>query len=504
MIRLLRTFLVGVGRSPVPAVPELEPALSAASIRAVGGEEAAQLLDALALDATRRHVGFEPDRPEAFETLPEPPPETRAEAPPLAARLLSSLLAPGASQSLLREWLERCHRSGFRVPATALPALLELATVDAALRASVRAVTGTRGDWLARLEPRWAFAATAEVGAQPESVMRTRLRQSGSLRELRATFEGLRSIDLSSAVAVALEAWPAWSAREKVAVLDAIALPQPPDELLLERARRDSAKSVRAAATDRLTRLEGSALLERMEARVASSLRIEQGVLRMLLPDRLDPEAEADGVLPSAPEGPRGWVEQMIGMVPPSRLSAFLEAPPVALLAAADRGPHGPGLRLAFTAATLRHADPIWAEALLAWRVPGEAALLLLLPQSRRDAWLLARLHQATTPERLHTALGHLPNLSRPISLRLARAALLRLDELERKGGGRPFPAFGALRRLALDAELEDDAGPSLLGALGAFARGRLEHSPWREAAEEAVRAVRARHALARAFEIET
>lgn len=506
---LARTLLVGSSRAGFPSrLGALEPWWSEAARRRPPDPDgqAALLLDGLALTGTRARIGRAlPDlsaRPVAGPLDLEP---ERPEAPPAAAALLAPLQRGGRSQALLREWLEGCAQAGFRAPSTSLPALLDLASVDRELRGAILPVLGARGRWLAGVDPRWIFASREAEEASPEALvaLRERLLVADAIGPRRAAFEALRRADPEASAEALAAAWPTLPAREKLVLLDAIGDGvHPADEPLLETALDDRAKTVRAGAARLLGRLPSSSLIARMKTRLGPFLDLEHGKLEMWPPRTLPDGAERDGVVAEPPVAPLGrryaWVEQMIAFVPPSWLTERFSASPEALLAAADRGRSGPGLRLALLSATLRHQDPAWAEALLAFRGPAEAALLAVLPGPRREALLKDRMSTASTPERLHEVLGCIPDLPRPISASFALAAVAGMERLARAGQRRAFPAYGALRRIALDAELE---GSRLVDRLSGFGASLPEASPWRGAVEEAIAILRERHGILRSFE---
>ncbi|MEO1234336.1 MAG: DUF5691 domain-containing protein [Myxococcota bacterium] len=502
--RLGRVLLVGVARSPLGGAQELEPYLDRALQRRAPdlSGEADALLDSLAL-ARGAQLGGERLAPGA-QVLPPAPPEERDEAPSAAGRLLPALLRPGREQALLPDWLERCAQGGFRLPPAQLPRALELGLGDVGLRQLILPVIGARGAWLAQLRPRWSFAVspdTEEAWAHLEAVFR----EAAEPRVRRSAFEGLRSGDPARALALARELWGEMGAREKVAVLDTLSPLRREDEGLLERARQDSAKTVRGAATDLLARLPGSSLLLRMETRLQDILRIKDGTVIVEAPRRLDPDVEADGVVRDPPTTPHGkrhaWVEQMIAMVPPERWSVWFEAPPEALVALLDRSSTAAGLRLAFTAATLRHRDPRWAKVLLERGAPAEMKLAALLGPGEAERHLEKRISSAASVERLSAWMGYLPDLPRPISARFARVALEAMDWLARSRAAWGVPAFGALRRLALDAELDSSQGAALEGALHNFAAQLPVGSPWRSAVAEALALTERRRQIALAFD---
>jgi hypothetical protein len=354
---------------------------------------------------------------------------------------------------------------------------------------------------MASLEPRWSFAARSTP--DPER-LRRRIRDADASRDRAAALGALHRHAPEVAAEALTEAWPGLAAKDKVACLHALEPVDPADEALLEAALDDRAKTVRAAAADRLAHLPNSELVRRSQERLRKQLVLVEGALEMVAPTKLEPEAERDGVVqkpPSAPHGARiSWVEQTIARVPPARLEARFRLSPEALIEAAHRGKTGPGLILALSAAALRHRDAAWAEALVAAGTPAERSLLGVVPAGRQEDLLKARLGAASNPQALHRALTAMADLSGPISPSLARAAVGALERLAHAPRSGALPIYGTLRALALHVDRRDDGGPPLTSLLEAFGHLVTQTSPWYGAVEEARALLRRRRAIDEAF----
>ncbi|MFL1431811.1 MULTISPECIES: DUF5691 domain-containing protein [unclassified Nocardiopsis] len=256
---LVSTALVGTARRAVPDTPDL-PATAAT-------EGAAALLDRAALATVRRLAGYTPARVAPID--PDPGPDL-PEVGGQAARRLAVILAD--RPELLPEWLDLAAAAGLRAPAEHLPALLDRGARDSALRHSIAAAGGSRGRWLARFEPDWAYLLTE---SDPADVFDEDTWLHGTEGERRRMFGALRAADPARGRELLAKVWPDLRKAElRRRLLEAMETGLGPDDAdLLETALDDKGANVRGLALSLLTRLPHSAHADRLRDHVRAHVR---------------------------------------------------------------------------------------------------------------------------------------------------------------------------------------------------------------------------------------
>lgn len=379
------------------------------------------LLDAAAVHAVRRRAGL---RPAEAGPRPEPAPRDPRPAPPVAARRrLAQLLAgrTGAAAGggrrgaapdlteLLPQWLAAAGRHGYRAPAALLPALLDAARARTDLRPQALALAGTRGLWLARLNPDWRFAlrgGTGGTGELPDVTDRTaveRLWQEGLFAERVALLGAVRAHDAAAAPRLLATTWTTERAEDRLMFLDSLRVGlSDGDESFLEAALGDRSRNVRATAAELLSALPRSALAGRMAERALACL----GPEGVAPPAECDAGMLRDGVVERPPAG-RGerawWLGQLVEAAPLScwqeRFGGLGPAEIVAIPVAGGEG-WAEELHAAWCRAAVRQRDARWSRALLGPASappaagPGTASLaeraklLSVLPDGERALWV--------------------------------------------------------------------------------------------------------------------
>ncbi|WP_432923636.1 DUF5691 domain-containing protein [Microbispora sp. CA-135349] len=410
---LVSTALVGAHRRAVP--PE-------------------SLLEQAAEQVIRTRAGRRPGRG-------GPPAPAAAEALPLvsdaAADRLARMLA-GEQSRLLTEWLETAAARRVRVPAGAIPGLLDLGARDRSIRACLGAVTGARGRWLAGLNSAWAYLL-----AEPTHVPHDDVWELGTSGDRRAFLAALRRRDPAAARELLERGWSAETPEDRavfVTILaDGLGMA---DEPFLETVLDDRRREVRQAAADLLTRLPRSRLARRMTARARRLVTGSGAGLRAEPPAACDGAMERDGVRARPPAGmeTRGWwLQQVVAHTPLSFWPEHLGMPPDEI-AGARIGDWEREVRMGWTRAAILQRDPAWARAL--FEAEPLTDLLAVLPpeeQSLRAAELVAG---HPVDGQMVMMLGGVP---RPWGDRLARAVLKKIVETTRT---QPWNA-GELIRLA-------------------------------------------------------
>jgi hypothetical protein len=347
-----------------------------------GDDPAAALLDAAALMVTARRAGAQPAPgitcpvPAAMDTAPE--------LPARAADLLERIRAgePGLLADLLRAAGDR----GYRAAAPMLPALLDAAVKDTALRPAVAAVLGQRGRWLATHRGDWqrvADASAPAVPGEPGVPCDPAVWETGSRGERRAYLATLRDRDPAAARDLLAAGWSRETGDDRTDLLAVLTRGlSAADEEFLDRALDDRKASVRAMAGRLLARLPGSAFTRRAAERAASLLRVERhGLRRRLvasLPRAADASAARDGIGTSPPSpalGAAAWrLTQLIAQAPLTEWVTRFGMDPRQIVSLPVEGDLGVDVHAGWRLAAISQASPEWAAALLAAGEPRDAA----------------------------------------------------------------------------------------------------------------------------------
>ncbi|MFE5807438.1 DUF5691 domain-containing protein [Streptomyces sp. NPDC056491] len=484
------------------------------------------LLDAAAVHAVRRRAGL---RPAGAGPRPEPAPRDPRPAPPKAAgHRLAQLLAgrSGAVNGggrrgtapdlteLLPQWLAAAARYGYRSPSALVPALLDAARARTDLRPQALALAGTRGLWLARMNPDWRFALRGGAGGAgelPDVTDRAgveRLWQEGLFAERVALLGAVRAHEAAAAPRLLMTTWATERAEDRLMFLDSLrAGLSDGDEPFLEAALGDRSRNVRATAAELLSALPSSALAGRMAERA----------LACVGPEGVTPPAECDGGMlrdgvvkrPPAGRGERAWwLGQLVEAAPLScwreRFGGLGPAEIVALPVAAGDG-WTEELHAAWCRAAVRQRDAPWSRALLGPASappaagPGTASLaeraklLETLPDAERAQWVA----EFIAAHGLSEAFQLLGVCVVPWAGALGRAVVDALDTA-RDAGSYPWSFSGVM---GLAERCLDPAEAGRLEALTTAAEDLPDAAPgaasyWAEAFQRLVATLRLRAAM--------
>ncbi|MFJ6719412.1 DUF5691 domain-containing protein [Streptomyces sp. NPDC091259] len=379
------------------------------------------LLDEAAVHTLRRRAGLRPAPVRAGERPESAPRDPRPEPPEAARRRLAQLLAgrAGAGGSggrrgaapdlteLLPQWLAAAVRHGYRAPAALVPALLDAAKARTDLRPLALALAGSRGLWLARLNPDWRFALRGGTGGSlelPDPQDREgveRLWEEGLFAERVALLGAVRAHDPAAATRLLETTWSTERAEDRLMFLDSLRVGlSDADEPFLETALGDRSRNVRATAAELLSALTGSALAGRMAERALACV----GPEGVVPPAECDAGMLRDGVVKRPPAG-RGerawWLGQLVEAAP---LSCWRERfgglDPAGIVARPVGDGWAEELHAAWCRAAVRQRDARWSKALLGSASappaagPGTASLaeraklLSVLPDGERARWV--------------------------------------------------------------------------------------------------------------------
>lgn len=333
---------MSAGADPLQALRDLGVTALLGTDRAARGDQTpTAILSRAAVAGTRARAGRR-CRDAASDVEPCPadlcPNATVAQVATLE-RLLSSLDA-----TLIQEWCTLAQASGVRVPAVVVPALLAWWARQPSRSPVVFAATGTRGAWLAAINPDWRKpVAVSDIPADADEVW-----QTGSSAERMALLMTVRKTDAARGLAMVQATWDADGAEERRKFVETLGHGlSAADEPFLEAALDDRSKTVRREAVQVLTRLAGSALRARMGERAASMIAVgttKAGILRRARatikiepPSAFDKSWERDGVeeQAAAGKGKRAfWMAQILSSTDLVVWTALTGLPPAEFLAA--------------------------------------------------------------------------------------------------------------------------------------------------------------------------
>jgi hypothetical protein len=381
---LVSAALVGTDRR-TPSLPGLSgPLASPLSSMDVDRSPAEGLLDAAALLTGYRRAGVLPVTGLAH---PEPAPaEDRPEVPPAAARRLAGLFdggrySPWIGESpyrsridLLPEWLSIAADRGLRAPAELLPALLDLARAESALRPAVLRVGGHRATWLAGQRREWRHLLDAAANDAGTAALDDQLLwQTGSPTQRAGYLAALRGTDPDAARDLLADTWTGEPAEARARFLRVLrdGLTEA-DEPFCERALDDRSQQVRDVASRLLTRLPGSAFRQRMTERALRLVQVRRTGRRVRLvvtsAESCDDAMRRDGVAAKPPPGTgerAWWLEQVIAHTVLDTWVAALDRDPATVVALPVAGDFGAVWRRGLVQAAADQQEPRWAAALL-------------------------------------------------------------------------------------------------------------------------------------------
>jgi hypothetical protein len=394
--------LLGTERSG-PSMPQTSLDDAIALPESMSREE--QFLTRAGALAIWRRAGW---RPGNVPVVDSPAPD---ESLPLVGRASAAHLRAmlgGRCALVLPEWLNEISRKKRRVPPEYIPALLDRARQNAALRTVAIAAGGERAAWLAAENPSWSFAAvetpdTWETGTKDQRLAVLKAERAKTPITARGKVEAV---------------WKTEPADIRTALLSALNVRlSSEDEAFIESALDDRSKEVRRAAVDLLSRLPESQFVARMKSRALSLLSFKSGgllsraSLEVVLPGESDAAAIRDG-LDSKIFGQQKTLGEravllmlMLSNIPPGFWTETFKQSPEVILQAAKKNEFSRAIATGWAWATLRQRDVAWAEPLLDSGIelhpeflPCES-LLMLLPETDRATRLTAAIRAGKLPD---------------------------------------------------------------------------------------------------------
>jgi hypothetical protein len=479
----LTAALVGVGRAPRPGGAGLPPALASLRVALDDRPPAELVLLMAGAAALYDDAGQLPARAPAAEWY-LPALRVADERPvcfPAAARFLERMLNQQHAE-LLPELLTLLDAAGQRVADAQLPHALAHGTRIPRFRPLWLPVLGERGRWLAAINPDWRYAA---VELDDSRSLRAAWERDPAGRAALALT--LRRRDPAAALRLIELTWrgEADAARRELLATLETGL-SPADEPFLERALDDRDAQVRHKAVAHLARLPESRLVGRMIAAAGDILALDDGHLTPRFPPALRESLVRDGVTrpaagpPSANDRSR-LLMQTVGVIPPRHWEARFGATPADIVAAAGPGRWPRTLLGALSAATARHPDRRWVEAILAHDGLTERHGPLLAQLTADE--LEARLAAAVTAEDTAAVVVMLRRWPHPWDEAAARAMIDFLaHEAARPRDTRHSPTLRYLMRAFARA-----CPPALAGHAAAALAGRPATPVWQTTASQFV-----------------
>lgn len=451
---LVTSALLGTERRP-PTFPATDGPLGAvlAGIRESTSANPAQgLLAAASTVAIYRQAGKLP----AHDATPLPAPspaETLAPISPVSAHHLHSMLN-GNNGGALVEWLDAAASYKKYIPDYLLIPLLDIGQGQPTYRPSILPVLGNRGRWLAQQyasSDRWSYVRDATVIETPGEESTLELWETGTKEARFAILSDMRTTQPDRARDMLASVWKQENVKTRGYLLRALGTNLSlADEPFLETVLEDRGSDVATAASEYLTFLPQSQLVQRATEGAAASLKynrvkqnkllglgqsVDKSTIEVTLPTTYTPAMKRDQII----EKPRytqlgeraWWLQQQLSRTPPSVWTQLWQATPGEIIAAALRNKEWKAMLMqSFVAATQLFNDTAWAEAILAFGLTAmedysPEKLFGVLSPGRRIEMVVSTLN--AHPEALYTQdmpLDILWTFQKPWSIELSRAVL--------------------------------------------------------------------------------
>ena len=373
---LLRTALLGTRQSgeTIPIFP------------ATDESPERQLLLAAGTLTLMRKAGHLPARP-AGPALAPAPPELLPVIGPKGTDYLHQMLVNGLHLELLPDYLTRLAGRDHLVPPALLGPLLRHANHSAETRAVLGPVLGSRGHWLASLNPEWARLAD-KIGTDDPAEAEASAWETGTLPQRLTWLSGHFAQAPDEARALLLTSLPTEPAKTQETLLELLGQHLHPDaEPVLEALLKTRRQEVRRMAAALLVQIPGAALTERLWTRAGpllstrrNLLGLGKATLEISLPEAWDKSWLADGLEEKSthftylapPAGQATTVgagaarlANLLAWVPVDRWTSPLNATPAELLARALASDWAVPVLSAWAESAVLHRSRAFATAFL-------------------------------------------------------------------------------------------------------------------------------------------
>ncbi|KAA2241688.1 hypothetical protein F0L74_17590 [Chitinophaga agrisoli] len=330
------------------------------------------------------------------------------------------------NEGLLQLWLECCAASQQIAHPYMLPALLDKAISQKALRPLVESCAGERGKWLAQFNPDWKMPAAVSLEEQW---------QTGTLAQRKAALAQLSETDPAAARAWLQQTWPQENANARADLLSSLRpIVFAEDSSWLEVLLNEKSVKVKEVVMHLLRMQPGSSIVKLywQVAQQAISIKKEKALLglsskttlQVKLPDTVDENIFKYGIerLSSNKKIPDEAyiVEQLVQAVPPHLWENHLQETPEKIITLFTEHSAGGRLYAALESAASKFRNAQWAKLLVAEGNRFYYPLVYALEPAEREPYIIRSLTK--TPEDVMTYLRQ--EVEGEWSLPLTRAVL--------------------------------------------------------------------------------
>jgi Family of unknown function (DUF5691) len=356
-------------------------------------------------------------------------------------------------QAVLPEFLSLLQQSGQYIPPEYLPKLLDWGHARSEVRSQLRSTIGLRGQWLARLNPKWAYAQATPEALNSED-WQTLWETSDRTVRLNLLREW-RSQNAEAARELLVSTWKQETAKDRAAFLECLSEGLTlADEAFLEVGLGDRSKEVRVIAIELLARLPNSQFSQQAALRAQELIQFTtvEGSLQVevTLPKTDDPQWKNYEFKPqyfgqfNPKQGDRAsLLIRILGITP---LSTWEKAgSPEQLIHAVANHDWELSVIQGWSLACEQQRNSTWAHALLEWvgqhlssdlkrtgSIEFAAQLLSLLPAEFRCQWITTWLDPPCWDHGIELLLKTLPTpWSLDVSQTLLRSVQKYLETFE-------------------------------------------------------------------------
>lgn len=283
-----------------------------------------------------------------------------------AAYNLSLMLSNDEYSAALPEFLRHLENARKIIPPEALPQVLNKCIVDNELWKAIQNAVGERGKWLALQHPQWKNLLVEPKFENWEL---------GTKAERLALLDYLRKHNPQKATELIASTWKEDGLRDRQYFLDTLHINlSESDEEFLEMCLNDRRKEIREIAALLLSKIENSALTNRLFAEALTYITIKTRLLQktkiiVSIPENFKKEWKRDGIQEKSHQFKVGqkanWLGQIVQKIPPSKWEEQFKLSPSETLDIFLRSEWSELLLQALINATGTFKNPFWAEAIL-------------------------------------------------------------------------------------------------------------------------------------------
>ncbi|MFK7951167.1 MAG: DUF5691 domain-containing protein [Saprospiraceae bacterium] len=359
---IVKTALIGTQRGKIS---ESDKAILAEIGIKIDAEPAKILLQSAALLGQMQRVGKE--LPKRKGGLPTASPEEMLETySDKAAYNLALMLSSEEFAPALPEFLRHLENANKVLPPEALPQVLNKCVVDSELWEAIKSAVGERGKWLALQHPEWKNLVT-----QPKFENW----DIGTKAERLSLLQFLRKQNPQKAVELIESTWTEDSFQDRKYFLDTLHTNlSENDEDFLESCLNDRRKEVREVAAYLLSKIENSALNERLFQEALQLIEVKSRMFKkpkliITIPEKFKKEWKRDGIQEKSHQFQFGqkanWLGQIIQKIPPQKWDEHFKTSSSETLDIFLRSDWSELLLQALVNATGEHGNSFFAEAIL-------------------------------------------------------------------------------------------------------------------------------------------